>query len=124
MNNCIFCNLPSDRIINEYKYFYVIRDLYPVTHLHSLVIPKRHIVSYFECNQDEYNEIPIVLSTQKTELTLTDETITGFNIGMNIGEDAGQTVFHFHIHIIPRRKDDADNPRGGVRGVIPNKQGY
>ena len=81
-------------------------------------------MSYFECNQDEYNEIPIVLSTQKTELTLTDESITGFNIGMNIGEDAGQTVFHFHIHIIPRRKDDTDNPRGGVRGVIPNKQGY
>ena len=124
MNNCVFCNLPSDRIINEYKHFYVIRDLYPVTNLHSLVIPKRHIVSYFECNQDEYNEIPIVLSTQKTELTLTDETITGFNIGMNIGEDAGQTVFHFHIHVIPRRKGDADNPRGGVRGVIPNKQGY
>ena len=89
-----------------------------------MVIPKRHIVSYFECNQNEYNEIPIVLSTQKTELTLTDETITGFNIGMNIGEDAGQTVFHFHIHVIPRRKGDADNPRGGVRGVIPNKQGY
>ena len=124
MNNCVFCNLPSERIINEYKYFYVIRDLYPVTYLHSLVIPKRHIVSYFECNQDEYNEIPIVLSTQKTELTLTDESITGFNIGMNIGEDAGQTVFHFHIHIIPRRKGDIENPRGGVRGVIPNKQGY
>ncbi len=124
MNNCVFCNLPSDRIINEYNHFHVIRDLYPVTYLHSLVIPKRHIVSYFECNQDEYNEIPIVLSTQKTELTLTDESITGFNIGMNIGEDAGQTVFHFHIHIIPRRKGDIENPRGGVRGVIPNKQGY
>ena len=124
MNNCVFCNLPSDRIINEYKHFHVIRDLYPVTHLHSLVRPKRHIVSYFECNQDEYNEIPIVLSTQKTELTLIDESITGFNIGMNIGEDAGQTIFHFHIHIIPRRKGDIENPRGGVRGVIPNKQGY
>ena len=69
MNNCIFCNLPSDRIINEYKHFYVIRDLYPVTHLHSLVIPKRHIVSYFECNQDEYNEIPIV-PVSYTHLTL------------------------------------------------------
>ena len=124
MNNCVFCNLASERIINEYKYFYVIRDLLRVTHLHSLVIPERHIVNYFECNQDEYNEIPIVLSTQKTEPTLTDESITGFNIGMNIGEDAGQTVFHFHIHIIPRRKGDIENPRGGVRGVIPNKQGY
>ena len=124
MNNCIFCNIPENRIVNEYKYFYIIRDLYPVTNLHSLVIPKRHVVSYFECNQDEYDEIPIILNTQKTELKLTDETITGFNIGMNIGEDAGQTVFHFHIHIIPRRKNDIENPMGGIRGVIPDKQKY
>ena len=124
MNNCIFCNLPTDRIVNEYKYFYIIRDLYPVTNLHSLVIPKRHVVSYFECNQNEHDEIPIILNTQKTELRLTDDSITGFNIGMNIGEDAGQTVFHFHIHIIPRRKGDVKNPKGGIRGVIPNKQNY
>ena len=124
MNNCIFCNVPDERIVNEYKYFYIIRDLYPVTNLHSLVIPKRHVVSYFECNQNEYDEIPIILNTQKTELKLTDESITGFNIGMNIGEDAGQTVFHFHIHIIPRRQGDVDNPKGGIRGVIPNKQQY
>ena len=81
-------------------------------------------MSYFECNKDEYEEIPIVLHTQKTELKLTDDSITGFNIGMNIGEDAGQTVFHFHIHIIPRRKGDIDYPRGGIRGVIPDKQKY
>ena len=124
MNNCVFCNIPEDRIVNEYKYFYIIRDLYPVTNLHSLVIPKRHVVSYFECNQNEYDEIPIILNTQKTELKVTDDSITGFNIGMNIGEDAGQTVFHFHIHIIPRRKGDIKNPKGGIRGVIPNKQNY
>lgn len=124
MNNCVFCNIPEDRIVNEYKYFYIIRDLYPVSNLHSLVIPKRHVVSYFECNQNEYDEIPIILNTQKTELKLTDYSITGFNIGMNIGEDAGQTVFHFHIHIIPRRKGDVKNPKGGIRGVMPNKQNY
>ncbi len=124
MNNCIFCNIPENRIVNEYKHFYIIRDLYPVTNLHSLVIPKRHVVSYFECNQNEYDEIPIILNTQKTELKLTDDSITGFNIGMNIGEDAGQTVFHFHIHIIPRREGDVKNPKGGIRGVIPNKQNY
>ena len=124
MNNCIFCNIPENRIVNEYKYFYIIRDLYPVTNLHSLVIPKRHVVSYFECSKDEYEEIPIILNTQKTELKLTDGSITGFNIGMNIGEDAGQTVFHFHIHIIPRRKGDVKNPKGGIRGVIPNKKQY
>ena len=124
MNNCIFCNIPENRIVNEYKYFHLIRDLYPVTNLHSLVIPKRHVVSYFECSKDEYEEIPIILNTQKTELKLTDGSITGFNIGMNIGEDAGQTVFHFHIHIIPRRKGDVKNPKGGIRGFIPGKQKY
>ena len=124
MNNCIFCNIPENRIVNEYKYFHIIRDLYPVTNLHSLVIPKRHVVSYFECSKDEYEEIPIILNTQKTELKLTDGSITGFNIGMNIGEDAGQTVFHFHIHIIPSRKGDVKSPKGGIRGVIPGKQKY
>ena len=68
MSNCVFCNLPHDIIVNEYKYLYIIRDLYPVTNLNSLVIPKRHIVSYFECNKDEYDKIPLVLHTQKTEL--------------------------------------------------------
>ena len=124
MSNCIFCNILDDEIVDEYKHFFIIRDLFPVTNLHSLVIPKRHIVSYFECNKDEYDEIPLVLNTQKTEIKLTDETITGFNIGMNIGEDAGQTIFHFHIHIIPRRKGDIENPKRGIRGVIPDKQKY
>ena len=124
MSNCVFCNIPEESIVNNYNHFFIIRDTSPVTSLHSLVIPKRHIVSYFECSKDEYEEIPLVLNTQKTELKLTDDSITGFNIGMNIGEDAGQTVFHFHIHIIPRRKGDIDNPRGGIRGVIPGKQKY
>ena len=124
MSNCVFCNIPEESIVNDYKHFFIIRDSSPVTSLHSLVIPKRHIVSYFECNKDEYKEIPLVLHTQKTELKLTDGSITGFNIGMNIGEDAGQKILHFHIHIIPRRKGDIDNPKGGIRGVIPDKQKY
>jgi len=124
LSNCVFCNIPEESIVNDYNNFFIIRDTSPVTSLHSLVIPKRHVVSYFECNKDEYEEIPLVLNTQKTELKLTDDSITGFNIGMNIGEDAGQTVFHFHIHIIPRRKNDIENPMGGIRGVIPDKQKY
>jgi ATP adenylyltransferase len=124
MNNCIFCNLPLERIVHEYKYFYVIRDAFPVTPLHSLLITKRHVVSYFQCSKEEIDEIPIILDTQKTELKILDDTITGFNIGMNIGEDAGQTIFHCHIHIIPRRNGDTPNPRGGIRGVIPEKQLY
>ena len=124
MNNCIFCNIEEDRIVREYKHFYVIRDAFPVTPLHSLIINKKHVVSYFQCTKEEHDEIPMILDTQKTELKILDDTITGFNIGMNIGEDAGQTIFHCHIHIIPRRQSDAANPRGGVRGVIPIKQSY
>ena len=124
LNNCIFCNLLPKEIINEYKNFFVIRDAYPVTPLHSLIITKKHVVSYFQCSKEELNEIPIILDTQKTELKILDDTITGFNIGMNIGEDAGQTIFHCHVHIIPRRKGDILNPRGGIRGVIPDKQNY
>ena len=84
----------------------------------------KSIQTEYDTTKDEYDEIPIILNTQKIELRMSDDTITGFNIGMNIGEDAGQTVFHFHIHIIPRRKGDVANPRGGVRGVIPDKQKY
>ena len=124
MNNCIFCNIEEDRIFHEYKHFYVLRDAFPVTPLHSLIITKRHVVSYFQCSKEEHDEIPIILDTQKTELKILDDTITGFNVGMNIGEDAGQTIFHCHIHIIPRRQGDNPNPRGGVRGVIPEKQKY
>ena len=122
INNCLFCNIEEDRIVHEYKHFYVIRDAFPVTPLHSLIITKRHVVSYFQCTKEEHDEIPMILDTQKTELKILDDTITGFNIGMNIGEDAGQTIFHCHIHIIPRRQGDTPNPRGGVRGVIPEKQ--
>ena len=124
MSNCLFCNIQEDRIVHEYKHFYVIRDAFPVTPLHSLIITKRHVVSYFQCSKEEHDEIPMILDTQKTELKILDDSITGFNIGMNIGEDAGQTIFHCHIHIIPRRQGDTSNPRGGVRGVIPDKQKY
>ena len=124
INNCLFCNIEEDRIVHEYKHFYVIRDAFPVTPLHSLIITKRHVVSYFQCSKEEHDEIPMILDTQKTELKILDDTITGFNIGMNIGEDAGQTIFHCHIHIIPRRQGDTPNPKGGVRGVIPLKQKY
>ena len=124
MSNCIFCNLPLDRIVHEYKHFYVIRDAFPVTPLHSLIITKRHVVSYFQCSKAELEEIPIILDTQKTELKYLDNQITGYNIGMNIGEDAGQSIFYCYIHIIPRREDDTPYPRGGIRGVIPEKQNY
>ena len=124
MSNCIFCNVSPKRIVHEYKHFYVIRDAFPVTLLHSLIITKRHVVSYFQCSKAELEEIPMILDTQRTELKYLDNQITGYNIGMNIGEDAGQSIFHCHIHIIPRREDDTPTPRGGIRGVKPEKQNY
>ena len=124
MKSCIFCNLPEERIIKSYELFNIIRDLYPVTYLHSLVIPKRHVESYFDLYDEELKELSIVLKELKVDLEKTDDKISGFNIGINIGKDAGQTIFHCHIHVIPRRKNDTNNPTGGVRGVIPEKKIY
>ncbi len=102
----------------------VIRDLYPVTPLHTLIITKRHVVTYFELNEIERLEIHHHLEEQKRSIELADPSVCGFNIGMNCGKAAGQTVMHFHAHLIPRRVGDIDNPRGGVRGVIPDKRIY
>ena len=124
MKSCIFCNLPEERIIKSYELFNIIRDLYPVTYLHSLVIPKRHVESYFDLYDEELEELSIVLKELKVDLEKTDDKISGFNIGINIGKDAGQTIFHCHIHVIPRRENDTNNPTGGVRGVIPEKKIY
>ena len=121
---CLFCEIPSDRIIAENELAFAIRDGFPVTELHTLVIPKRHVSSYFDLGRPEINACNQLLQQIKQE-TLTGVTnVTGFNIGINDGEDAGQTIFHCHIHMIPRRKNDMDDPRGGVRGVIPDKQRY
>ena len=124
MSECIFCNIDQSRIIDSNDFFYVIRDIYPVTELHTLIIPHRHISSYFDLTEDEQISLFTLLKSHKEQLLKTDPSITGFNIGVNDGEDAGQTIFHCHVHLIPRRKGDVANARGGVRGVIPNKQSY
>ena len=79
---------------------------------------------YFELKKEEVIELNEILNNQKKELQKLDDQITGFNVGVNIGKDAGQSIMHCHIHLIPRRKDDVEDPRGGVRGVIPSKQKY
>ena len=124
MSECIFCNIDQSRIIDSNDFFYVIKDIYPVTELHTLMIPHRHISSYFDLTEDEQISLFTLLKSHKEQLLKTDPSITGFNIGVNDGEDAGQTIFHCHIHLIPRRKGDVENARGGVRGVIPRKQSY
>ena len=121
---CIFCNISKSRIIKSNELAVVIKDNYPVTKHHCLIIPKRHCSDYFELYQPEINAISQLINEMKVELEKKDKTIKGFNIGNNSGEVAGQTIFHCHIHLIPRRKNDTENPSGGVRGVIKNKQSY
>jgi diadenosine tetraphosphate (Ap4A) HIT family hydrolase len=89
-----------------------------------LIITNRHIDDFFDLTKDEMSDLDKVLKEQKKELKKLDNEISAFNVGVNIGEDAGQSIMHCHIHLIPRRKGDVEDPRGGVRGVIPEKQKY
>ena len=121
---CIFCELAAGRIIAENELCFAIRDAFPVTDRHTLVIPKRHVSDYFDLHQPERNAIEAMLHDQREKILKEDPTVTGFNVGINAGASAGQTVFHVHVHLIPRRDGDVVDPRGGVRGVIPSKQRY
>ena len=124
MKDCIFCNIEDSRKVFEDDLFIVIRDAYPVTDLHSLVIPQRCIRSYFDLNEQEHARLHKIIEDQKNLILKEDKEVTAFNLGINDGADAGQTIMHCHIHIIPRRAGDTEYPRGGVRGVIPEKQNY
>ena len=125
---CLFCKAQEieykKEVVYENDFFYATRDSYPVTKLHTLVIPKRHFQSYFDMNNNEIKSINIVLNEQRKEIVKLDSSVTAFNIGINDGKDAGQSIYHLHVHLIPRRQGDVENPRGGVRGVIPAKQKY
>ena len=123
-DQCIFCNKSKQKIIYSSDLFFVVRDSYPVTKHHTLIIPHRHVSSFFDLNDNEFNDLNKILKKQRQSLLNLDEKITGFNVGVNAGIDAGQSIMHCHIHLIPRRKGDIENPRGGVRGVIPSKQRY
>ena len=121
---CLFCEIDPKRILEENELAYAIRDGFPVTGLHTLIIPKRHVADYFDLHQPELNAIHKLLSEQKKLIQSQDPSVTGFNVGLNAGQSAGQTIFHVHMHLIPRRDGDVAEPRGGVRGVIPERQSY
>lgn len=123
-SGCLFCEIPSKRIIVENELAYAVHDGYPVTQLHSLIIPKRHVVDYFGLSRPELNACDSLIKAMRGQIQESDSTVSAFNIGMNAGEDAGQTVFHCHIHLIPRRRGDVEKPRGGVRHTIPGKGHY
>ena len=103
---------------------YAIRDAFPVTPLHTLVIPKRHVQSYFELDFAELEACNRLLYREKAAIEREDGDVQGFNVGVNDGEAAGQTISHCHIHLIPRRKHDVKDPRGGVRNVISGRAAY
>ena len=121
---CLFCEMTEDRIIDRNDLAYAIRDGFPVTPLHALIIPKRHAVDYFDLTKEELLACDELLKKIKQDIHEEDVSVDGFNIGMNAGPSAGQTVFHCHIHLIPRRTGDVENPRGGVRHTIPGKGFY
>jgi ATP adenylyltransferase len=122
--HCIFCSEVAKRAIHENELALAFEDKYPVTEGHTLIIPKRHVPDYFDLHQPEINAIHQLLNARKAWLQQSDPTIRGFNIGVNAGKDAGQTIFHCHVHLIPRRPGDMEDPTGGVRGVIPIRQKY
>ena len=121
---CLFCNINESGLADENNLAYASFDTYPVSDLHCLIIPKRHVKDYFELSNDELIACNKLIKKIKEEILLKDPLVKGFNIGTNNGKVAGQTVLHCHIHLIPRREGDVENPQGGVRSVIPLKQHY
>ena len=123
-NPCLFCDSKKSGIAHENDLAYASYDSYPVSDHHCLIIPKRHIKDYFDMTNDELIACNDLIQIVKNEILSRDVNIKGFNIGTNAGKIAGQSIMHCHIHLIPRREGDVDNPQGGVRSVIPNKQHY
>ncbi len=122
---CPFCyeNI-KNRVVEELSSVFAIEDRFAVSDGHLLIIPKRHCTDYFELTKQEREDADNLLRILKKQILQRYPSVNGFNIGMNCGESAGQTIFHTHIHLIPRRDGDTPNPRGGVRGVIPDRMGY
>ena len=120
-NNCIFCN--QEELILENELTWARYDKYPVSPGHLLIITKRHVADFFDTTIEERRALNDLLQEAKKMLER-EYSLDGYNIGVNCGEAAGQTIMHLHIHLIPRYQGDIDNPRGGVRGVIPDKRIY
>ena len=123
-NPCIFCKIKHEELQFENQLAYSSIDSYPVSEFHSLIVPKRHVETYFELNNEEIQACNELILKTKEKILKQDPSVKGFNIGTNAGKTAGQSIFHCHIHLIPRREGDVDNPQGGVRSVIPKKQYY
>ncbi len=125
MEDCLFCKWKEDKekIVLENEFAFARFDEFAVSKGHLLFMTKRHVKDFFETNLQERQAIFELVDKAKK---LIDEKFhpTGYNIGMNCGQSAGQSVMHIHVHLIPRYDGDVENPRGGIRGVIPQKQNY
>ena len=122
--NCPFCNLAKHvELISETATAVAFLDSFPVNKGHTLIVPKRHVGAYFDLTIHEQRALWLLVNRCKSIIEKRYQP-DGFNVGINVGEAAGQTVFHVHIHLIPRYTGDVENPRGGVRGVIPERQSY
>lgn len=121
---CVFCEQKTLPIVHENTSAYAMYDSSPVTPLHALVIPKRHVPDYFDLSDTELSDCHELLRLMREEIQNQDPSVRAFNVGINAGKTAGQTIFHCHIHLIPRRSGDVEDPRGGIRHVIPGKGFY
>jgi len=122
-SSCPFCTLPPERIVQENEHAIFVLDAYPVSQGHSLIIPKKHVASWFDISAIERDSMISLLDSAKEKIT-SETSPDGFNIGINDGPAAGQTVPHLHMHLIPRYAHDQPDPRGGIRWVIPEKAKY
>ena len=123
-NPCLFCNIKESGLVKENDLAYASYDSYPVSEGHCLIIPKRHVKDYFDLSNDEIIACNDLIKKIKNEIIKKDNSVKGFNVGSNAGKISGQSILHCHIHLIPRRPGDVENPQGGVRSVIPLKQHY
>ena len=123
-NPCLFCNAKESGIAAENEFAFASYDTYPVSDFHCLIIPKRHVKDYFEMSDEELLACNDLIKKIKNEILTKDKSVKAFNIGTNAGKISGQSIMHCHIHLIPRREGDVENPQGGVRSVIPKKQHY
>jgi diadenosine tetraphosphate (Ap4A) HIT family hydrolase len=123
-NPCLFCIIKKSSLAKENELAYASYDSYPVSEGHCLIIPKRHIKDFFDLTNEEIIACNELIKDIKKEIEFKDNLVKGFNIGTNAGKISGQTILHCHIHLIPRRQGDVENPQGGVRSVIPLKQHY
>ena len=121
--NCFFCNLDPSRIFIHNEHCIVIRDGFPISPGHTLVIPRRHVGSFFDLSAEERQALMALLDSAKQSLDAVYRP-DAYNIGINDGPAAGQTVPHVHVHLIPRYEGDRDDPRGGVRWIMPDKAKY